>query len=79
MMNFPHWIRLLLIPAVLLPMVLAVLFGLMGLLSAIDDPTGAGVVRYVGWTCLLLWIVILAALAMLSAAEVVRRDDRSKE
>lgn len=74
-MNFLPWIRFLLVPALLLPMVLAVLFGLLGLLTSIDDTTGAAVVRYIGWGCVVLWIVTLAALAIVSAAEVVIRGE----
>ncbi len=74
-MNLPRWIRLLLVPALLLPMLLAVLFGLMGLLTAIDDTAGASVVCYIGWTCLVLWMVDLAALAIASAAVVALHSD----
>ena len=73
-MNLLPSIRILLAPALLLPMVLAVLFGLMSLLTSIDDTTGAAVVRNVGWICLVLWMVNIAALAILSAVELLMRD-----
>ena len=76
-MNLLPYLRWLLIPAILLPMLIAVLFGLMGLLTAIDDTTGANAVRAVGWTCLVLWIVNIAALAIGAAVELVRRGDSS--
>jgi len=73
-MSFVSAIRWLLVPALLLPMVLAVLFGLMSVLTAIDDVAGAAVVRGIGWGCLVLWIVNIAALAITIAAELVLRD-----
>ncbi len=74
-MNLIPYLRWLLVPAILLPMLVAVLFGLMGLLTAIEDTAGANVVRAVGWTCLVLWIVNIAALAIGVAVELVIRGD----
>lgn len=77
-MSFVPTIRWLLAPALLLPMVLAVLFGLMGVLTAIDDAAGAAIVRGIGWVCLVLWIVDIAALAMAVAAELVLRNAKEE-
>jgi hypothetical protein len=74
-MNLLAILRWLLLPAILLPMLVAVLFGLMGLLAAIDDVAGATVVRAIGWACLVLWIVNIAALAIGAAVELVSRED----
>lgn len=74
-MNLLPYLRWLLVPAILLPMLVAVLFGLMGLLTAINDDAGATVVRSIGWTCLVLWMVNIAALAIGAAVEVVRDGD----
>lgn len=79
-MSLLPWIKWLLVPALLLPMVLAVLFGLMGVLTAIEDTAGAAVVRGIGWTCLVVWIVNIAALAIASAAELaIRGGEKSQE
>ena len=75
-MNLVPYLRWLLVPAILLPMLVAVLFGLMGLLTAIDDPGGAAVVRVIGWSCLVLWMVNIAALAIGAAVELVTRDNK---
>lgn len=72
------WIRGLLIPAVLLPMLLAVLFGLGGLLTAIGDATGAAVVGYLGAGCLALWITSIAILAMAVAAHLISSESNNE-
>ncbi|MDA8745533.1 hypothetical protein N9N28_12950 [Rubripirellula amarantea] len=74
-MNLLPYIRWLLVPAVLLPMLIAVLFGLMGLLSAIDDTAGESVVRGIGIFLLATWMVNIAALAIIAAAELLVRDE----
>ena len=74
-MNLLPTIRWLLVPALLLPMLVAVLFGLMGLLSAIDDPAGEAVVRAIGIIVLAVWMVNIAALAIAVAVELVKRGE----
>ncbi|MCO6047376.1 hypothetical protein NG895_26030 [Aeoliella sp. ICT_H6.2] len=78
-MNLLPTIRWLIAPAILLPMLVAVLFGLMGLLSAIDDPAGEAVVRGIGIFVLAIWMVNIAALAIAVAVELTVRDEKSEE
>lgn len=74
-MNLRTYIRWLIAPAILLPMLVAVMFGLMGLLSAIDDASGESVVRTIGVLLLTLWIVNVAALAIATSLEVLSQQD----
>ncbi|WP_425398275.1 hypothetical protein [Aeoliella sp.] len=78
-MNLLPTIRWLLVPALLLPMLVAVLFGLMGLLSAIDDPAGEAVVRGIGIFVLAVWMVNIAALAIAVAVQLVVRNEDGDE
>lgn len=74
-MNLLPTIRWLIVPAILLPMLVAVLFGLMALLSAIDDSAGEAVVRGIGLVVLAVWMVNIAALVIAVAVELVVREN----
>lgn len=74
-MNYRATIRWLIVPAILLPMLIAVMFGLMGLLSAIDDAQGESVVRTVGILLLTFWIVNIAVLTLATSLHVLSQTD----
>jgi hypothetical protein len=67
----------LLVASLALPVVQAVLTWVIGLLTAMGDGAGAGVVRHVGTACQIAWTISLAGLVLVLAFIVL--NDRPTE
>jgi hypothetical protein len=73
--------KTLLVLALALPVVLAVLIWVEGLLSGLGDANGAAIVRHVGTACHVAWAVILVGLVIVVGLVVLneeRRESRVK-
>lgn len=61
-----------------LPVVMAVLVWVAGLLAAMGDPVGARVIGYVGVACEAVWAVSLVGLVIVLALAVVGEGQESR-
>ena len=77
----PRWVRVLLTAGlVVLPIFLAVIWGVAALLRAMEDASGAVAVRYVGLAGGILWVVDLICLVLLQGLESLgERDEPPKQ
>ena len=72
----PRWLLLLLAAgAVLLPIVIAVLWGVSALLIAMGDASGGGVVKCVALAAGILWVVELVCLVLAQTLNSLSEPD----
>ena len=69
---------LLLAAALILPVVIAVIWGISALLSAMGDHNGGAVLKYVGLACGLLWAIDLICLVVVQGLRTLSDTDEQE-